>query len=130
MMKATDIIRLPDPKQHVRIELREAIVELAGRPHVFLRMRITGWRFPHRAPEPFVLVGDVVSHHVRIAPDELSADAYFDQRIPANSGFSFGYGRIIEWDFDVPVDTRGVELLDRARLGENIVDPFEAGQAG
>jgi hypothetical protein len=123
-MDAKDILRQPDPRRNVRMDLREVLLELYSRPHVLMRMRITGWRFPHRAPEPFVVVGDVVSRLVRIAPDELTADAYFDQPIPPAKGFSFGYGRTVEWDFDVAVDTRGVERLDRARLAADVDDPF------
>lgn len=121
-MKATDIVRRPDPRLNVRIELREAILEMDGRPHLFARMRLTGWRFPHRAPEPFVLVGDVVSYLVRIARDELTADAYFDQRIPTAERISFGYGNTIEWDFDIAVKPGSMTLLDRNRLSPDIID--------
>jgi hypothetical protein len=123
-MNVKDIIRLPDPRRNVRVELREVVIELHHKPHVFLRMRITGWRFPHRAQEPFVLVGETVSRLVQIAPDELTADAYFDHPIPPAKSFTVGYGRIAEWDFDVPLDARRVERLDRARLSRDIVDPF------
>jgi hypothetical protein len=126
-MDAKDILRRPDPRRDVRVDLREVVLELHRKPHVLMRMRITGWHFPERAPEPFVLVGDVVSRLVRIAPDGLSADAYFDKHLPAAKGFSFGYGRTIEWDFDVEVDARHVERLDRARLQGEFVDPFHAG---
>ena len=123
-MDARDILRRPDPRLNVHVEIREVVLELHPRPRVFLRMRITGWRFPHRALEPFALVGDVVSTMVRIAPDELTADAYFDRQLPPVRGFSFGYGRTIEWDFDIAVDAREVERLDRARLAKEVVDPF------
>ncbi len=124
-MEAKDILRKPDPRRNVRMELREVLLELHEKPHLLMRMRITGWRFPHRAQEPFVVVGEVISRLVHIAPDELTADAYFDRPIQAARGFSFGYGRTIEWDFDIEVDARGIERLDRRRLGEDVVDLFD-----
>jgi hypothetical protein len=123
-MDARDIIRLPDPRQDVRIELREVLWDLHRRPHVFMRARLTGWHFQHRAEEPFLLVGDVVSRFVRISPDGLIADAYFEHRLPHAEMVSFGYGRTIEWDFPVAVDEGPVERLERARLPEKAVDPF------
>lgn len=127
-MDVKDIVRRPDPRRNVRVELREVILELHHKPHVLMRMRITGWRFPQRAPEPFAIVGNVVSRLVQIAPDELTADAYFDRILPHAEGFSFGYGNTIEWDFDVAVDPRGIERLDRERLGKDVVDPFHGSE--
>jgi hypothetical protein len=115
-MRVQDLIRLPDPRADVRIAVREVVRDVFGRPHVFVRVRLTGWRFPHRAAEPFLVVGDVVSRMVYIDADGLSASAYFDQPIPAARRVSFGYGRTIHWDFDLPVEPRRMERLDRARL--------------
>jgi hypothetical protein len=120
-MDASDIIRLPDPREHVRLELREVVHELHERPHLLVRARLTGWHFPHRAEEPFLLVGDVVSRLVRIAPDGLTADAFFDRPLPHVHIVSFGYGRTIAWDFALHVDMERVERLDRARLPEGVV---------
>jgi hypothetical protein len=108
----------------VRIALREVLWDLHRRPHVFMRARITGWNFQHRAEEPFLLVGEVVSRFVRISPDGFIADAYFDERLPRVETVSFGYGKTIEWDFPVGVDEGPVERLERARLPHKAVDPF------
>ena len=55
-MDAKELIRLPDPRKNVRVEVREVVREIFGKPHLLLRMRLTGWYFPHRAPVPFVVV--------------------------------------------------------------------------
>jgi hypothetical protein len=123
-MRAEDIIRPPDPRHTVRGELREAVRDLQGEPHLFLRLKLMGWHFPGRARLPFVLVGDVLSRFVVIAPDGLSATAYFDRPLPPAERVSFGYGRIVAWDFDVAIEPEAVERLDRERLPAGVVDPF------
>ncbi len=122
-MEANEIIRLPDPRENVGAELREVVRDVDQQPHVFWRVRLTGWSFSHRAEEPFLVVGDAVSRFVVIAPDGSVADAYFDQPVPEAEQVSFGYGQTVTWDFDV--DLGGLrERLDRGRLPKGVVDPF------
>lgn len=123
-MKANELTRLPDPKVNVRAEVREVVKDVHGRPHIFARISLTGWHFPHRAQEPFMAVGKVVSQRVLISRDGLSAQGYFDQRLPKATTLSFGYGNIIHWDFDVAVDPERIPRLDRLRLPPEVVDPF------
>lgn len=122
-MEASEIVRLPDPRDGVRAEVREVVRDLGDRPHVWLRVTLSGWDFPGRALEPFLLIGDVVSRFVVNAPDSASSAAYFDRPFPPAERVSYGYGRVVAWDFDVAVSPR-VERLDRARLPEGVVDPF------
>lgn len=123
-MKAKDLIRLPDPRKNVRIEVREVVRDVFEKPHVFIRVRLTGWHFTHRALEPFLLIGKVVSRTVIISRDGLAADAYFDVPLPAAKRISFGYGDVIHWDFDLPIDPKMITRLDRARLPEGVTDPL------
>lgn len=123
-MNVQDLIRLPDPRRDVRISVREVVRDLSGKPHLLVRVRLTGWGFQHRALEPFVVVGDVVSRMVRIDRDGLAANAYFDQPLPPARRVSFGYGNVIHWDFDLPVDPDRVERLDRRRIPPGTSDPF------
>jgi hypothetical protein len=124
-MEAKDIIRPPDPRQTVRADVREVVRDVGGKPHLFLRVKLTGWFFPKRANLPFLLVEDVLSRFVVIAPDGLSASAYFDRLLPNAERISFGYGRIVTWDFDVPVRS-AIDRLDRTQLPQDVVDPFPA----
>ena len=89
-MKFEDIVRLPDPRRSVKAEVREVIRDVQERPHVFVRVRLTGWHFPQRAPEPFLTIGRAVSAFVLIGREGTSADAYFDIRPPAAERVSFG----------------------------------------
>lgn len=125
-MNAKDLIRLPDPREKVRADVREVVRDVRGKPHVFVRMKLTGWHFPHRAPEPFVAVGDVVSRKVVIDRAGLVAQAYFDAPLPAAERVSLGWGNIISVDFDIPVIPDRIPRLDRKRLPEGTLDPFGA----
>lgn len=124
-MNAKELVRLPDPRADVQIEMREVVKDFRGKPHLFIRVRLTRWHFPHRAPEPFAAIGDLVSHHVVISRDGLQADAYFDAALPAAPVLSFGYGKVITWDFPLPPQRVTIPPLDRARLPEGTVDPFK-----
>lgn len=119
-MEASDIIRLADPREGVRAQVREVVRDIDGRPTVLWRLTLTGWHFAARDSKPFMLVGDAVSDDVRIAPDGV-AHGYFRRAIPQAERVSFGYGRVIAWDFDLPVNT-DVERLDRGRLPKDVVD--------
>lgn len=115
-MDASEIIRLPDLREKVRIELKEVVQDTEGKPTLFVRLKLTGWYFPQRALLPFVLVGDLVSRFVTIAPDSKSATAYFDRTPPDAAQVTFGYGNIVSWDFPVAVRTTAIERLDRQKL--------------
>src|SRR6267154_3224565 len=123
-MKATELIRMPDPRVNVRAEIHEVVRDLGGRPHVFVRVKLTGWHFPHRAPEPFMAIGEVISQRVIISRDGLTAQGYFNQLLPPAGTLSFGYGNVIQWDFNIAIDPRTIVRLDRLRLPPGVIDPF------
>jgi hypothetical protein len=121
-MNFEEIIRVPEPKRNVRAEISEVVRDVAQQPHIFVRVRLRGWYFPERAPEPFLLIGKTVSKFVLIAQDREMADAYFDVNPPAAQSVSFGYGKTISWDFEVSIDPKQILRLDRARLPKGHVD--------
>lgn len=121
-MNIQDIIRLPDPRKSVKAELREVVRDVKEKPHVFVRVRLTGWHFPRQAPEPFMVIGDAVSKFVILDPDGNAAEGFFDTMVPSGRMVSFGYGKIISWDFPVTINPRNVRLLERSRLPKGFVD--------
>jgi hypothetical protein len=127
-MKANELIRLPELKMEVRAEVREVLRDVKGRPHVFARIKLSGWYFPERAPEPFMVVGELVSRRVEISRDGQIAKAYFDEPLPSADRVSFGYGKVINWDFDVSINPEKIERLDRVRLPKGVIDPFRSGE--
>jgi hypothetical protein len=123
-MRADEVKRLPDPRRDVRVTVSEVLRDRKDRPHLFIRVKVTGWHFPHRALEPFMLIGDAVSAFAEIERDGSSASGYFDRHLPAAEQLSFGYGDTVAWDFDLRIDPRAVARLDRSRLPRRTVDPF------
>lgn len=117
-MDIKDIRRLPDPRKGVRAELREVVTDFPGKPQLFVRLKLAGWNFPERAPEPFMVVGRTVSERVVIAPDGQSALGYFAEPLPEAEGVSFGYGQTVSWDFPVRIRPERLRRLDRRRLSE------------
>jgi hypothetical protein len=120
-MDIKDIRRNPDPRKSVRAELREVVTDFAGQPQLFVRLKLAGWNFPERAPEPFMLVGRTISERVVIAPDGLSAAGYFAEPLPEAEGVSFGYGNTVSWDFPVHIRPERLRRLDRRRLADTAI---------
>ncbi|SEL94052.1 hypothetical protein SAMN04489760_10171 [Syntrophus gentianae] len=121
-MDIKEIIRVPDPRKNVKAEIREVVRDMAKKPQIFIRVRLSGWHFPERALEPFLVIGKAVSKFVLIDPEGTAADAYFDMMPPAAARLSFGYGNIVSWDFSIKVDPAGIERLDRERLPKGVID--------
>lgn len=121
-MKSDEIIRLPESRRSIKAEIREVVRDVAQKPHVLVRVRLSGWHFPERAPEPFLMIGKAVSRFVLIDPEGTAADAYFDVLPPPAERVSFGYGKIVSWDFDVVINPARAERLDRARLPKGFID--------
>jgi hypothetical protein len=121
-MNIEEIVRLPDPRRSVKAETREVVRDVAQKPHVFIRIRLSGWHFPERAPEPFVVIGKALSKFVLIDHEGTTADAYFDVMPPTAERVTFGYGTVVSWDFDVAIDPAHVDRLDRARLPRGWID--------
>jgi hypothetical protein len=121
-MDVKEIIRTPDPRRNVRVELREVLRDEEQRPRVYARVRVSGYYFPERAEAPFVLVGDVVSRYALIEPGGQAICGYFDRKVPPAKMVTVGYGRTVFADFDVAVDPREMPRLDRAQLPEGVID--------
>lgn len=121
-MKIEDIIRPPELPKRVTANVKEVVRDRDRRPHVFIRVRLSGWHFPQRAPEPFLVIGKEVSKFVLIGQDGRTADAYFDVNVPTANRVSFGYGTRVSWDFDVAIDLGRTERLDRRRLPAGYID--------
>ena len=102
---------------------KEVVRDLDQRPHLFIRLDVTGAYFPERALEPFVRVGRVRSRLVRIDPDGLGVRAYFDQPLPDAGAVEFGYGEQVVHRVPQPFDPTVIARLDRTRLPQTIEIP-------
>jgi hypothetical protein len=115
-LEAKEIIRHPDFRKQVRAQLREVVHDYRSEPAKFIRVRLTGWHFPQRALEPFMVIGERVSRFVTISPDGLTADGYFRDEPAAARAVEFGYGKVVSWAFPVSIQPRQIQRLDRAAL--------------
>jgi hypothetical protein len=111
-LEAKEIIRHPDPRKEVRAQLREVIHDFRGKPGKFIRVRLSGWHFPERALEPFMVIGEAVSRFVRISPDGLTADGYFANEPAAGRTVEFGYGKVVSWAFPITIQPRQIQRLN------------------
>lgn len=118
-----DLIKFPIAHKNLKWEAKEAVLDVFGVPHLFLMIKLTGTKFPHRAQIPQVWIGKVHAQHVLIDEDGLTVRAYFDHLLTSMTGsIYFGLKGRPELEFKRFTPTR-ILKLDRSRLPENIVVP-------
>jgi hypothetical protein len=123
-----DLIKFPIEHENLKWQAREALLDIDGRPHLFVRIKLTGTRFVHRAAIPQVWVGEVFARYVLIDEDELAVRAYFDH-VPPGASLYFGYERRAELSFG-RFDAGRMTVLDRVRLPRGTrIDEGENGLA-
>src|SRR5215211_7024596 len=115
-----DLVRFPIRHEALRWEAREALLDIDGRPHLFLRIKLTGTEFPVRAQIPQVWIGDVFARIVLIDEDRRSARAYFEKPLPRQGEMYFGHVGHAELDFG-RYEPKRAHRLDRARLPQDLV---------
>jgi hypothetical protein len=99
---------------------REVLRDADGRAHLLTRITLSGTRFQNRDLPAFVTVGSDITTAVRIAPDELSAEAYFAGPPPAEGQIAFGYGVETVFRFPRPFTPDAIQRLDRRRLPPDV----------
>lgn len=110
-----DLVKFPIESGRLKWEARQVLRDLHGKPHVLLRIKLTGTHFPQRALEPFAAVGKVRSLFVEISEDGLSASAYFDRPLPQGGSIDFGYGDKVFLRLKA-FESKAVERLDFKKL--------------
>jgi hypothetical protein len=111
-----DLIEFPIVSGRLQWDAREVVQDLFGRPHLLLRIRLVGTHFPHRALEPFLRVGGVVSRFAQISDDGLSVSGYFDRPVENGRPVEFGYGAQVLLRTGRPFSQERAPRLDRGRL--------------
>jgi hypothetical protein len=100
----------------LRWEAREVVKDVDRAPHLFVQLTLTGAPFPLMAQLPVVRVGAVRAHHVTIADDRRTADAYFRQLPREGGSIEFGVGDVVLFRFPRPFVASELRRLDRSRL--------------
>jgi hypothetical protein len=119
-----DLIQFPIRHEKLRWEAREALLDVEGRPNLFLRVKLTGTEFPVRAQIPHVWVGDVQARIVLIDEDRLTVRAYFEHPLPKRGHLYFGHKGKAELDFG-EFEPKGHGRLDRKLLPNDVVMRIE-----
>lgn len=114
--------KLPEYK----IQAREVVRVLDDRPHLLIRVEVSGEYFPHRAVHPFVMVKVGEQEYFKdlfteVSPDNEKLIGYLPINIPSNGIIVFGYGNEIWGAMPGEFDTASVARLDRNKLPKDIV---------
>ncbi|HFD88183.1 MAG TPA: hypothetical protein ENJ35_10990 [Gammaproteobacteria bacterium] len=114
MQMLRDLIEFPVVTDKVIWEARQVLRDMGEKPkpHILLRIKLSGTYFEQRALEPYVSVGKVRSLFVEISEDGLTASAYFDKPLPTEGMIEFGYGNEAMFRLKSPFDPDNVRVLD------------------
>lgn len=115
-----DLIEFPVITDKVIWEARQVLRDMGDKPkpHILLRMKLSGTYFEQRALEPYVSVGKIRSLFVEISDDGLTASAYFDKPLLTEGMIEFGYGDEAIFRVKGPFESGNVRVLDPKFLGK------------
>ena len=116
----TDLIEFPIESPKLKWESKVVVRETNKGPKLYIRLRLTGTRFPLFNTIPFVRIGRAVTHYVDIAEDGLSANVYFDQALPEGGVIEFGYDFQTLLRFPRRYSEDAVIRLEQNRLPESL----------
>ena len=105
---------------------KEVVKVLNDRPHLLVRMKISGGYFPHRAPHPFIhlRVGEreyFTDYFTEISDDNQSLIGYLPVDFPEKGVIEFGYGNEIWGTIAGEFSRDSITPLDRRRLPQDIL---------
>lgn len=108
------------------VTTKEVVKVLNDRPHLLVRMTISGSYFPHRAPHPFihVRVGEreyFTDYFSEVSDDNQKLIGYLPVDFPEKGVIEFGYGNEIWGTIPGEFSRDSVQTLDRQRLPRDIL---------
>jgi hypothetical protein len=115
-----DLVKFPIRHEKLHWEAREALLDVHGIPHLFMRIKLSGTKFPLFAQAPDAWIGKIPARHVLVSEDQMSVRAYFSLPIPESGEIRFGHAGRAELEFG-SFSQAGIVKLDRKRLPENVV---------
>jgi hypothetical protein len=115
-----DLITFPIWHEKLRWDAREALLDVHGVPHLFLRIQLSGTEFPLLAKTPQVWIGKTPAEHVLVSGDQMIVRAYFGLPCPDGGEIFFGHAGVHELGFG-RFSPAGLASLDRERLPKNVV---------
>lgn len=108
------------------VATKEVVKILNDRPHLLVRMTISGGYFPHRAPHPFIhiRVGEqeyFTDYFAEISDDNRLLIGYLPVDFPEKGVIEFGYGNEIWGTIPDEFSRDSIKRLERKRLPNNIL---------
>ena len=105
---------------------KEVVRVLDDRPHLLVRVEVSGGHFPHRAPDAFVMIQLGEEEYfedafTEVSPDNKKLVGYIPVDLPATGVVVFGYGNEIWGTVPGRFERGAVDRLERERLPEEIV---------
>jgi len=105
----------------------EVLKQIDERPHLVVRILISGSHFPHRAALPFVRIvtetKQVVNNwFAEVADDNRGLVGYFPTDLPKEGIIEFGYGGKLLGRVRVGFESKIVKRLERTRLPKEMVE--------
>jgi hypothetical protein len=111
-----NLIQFPIESDKLRWESKVVVREINKGPRLYIRLTLSGTRFPLFNTIPFVRVGRAVTHYINISEDGQTLNAYFEEALPDDGVVEFGYD--VKTLLRFPLRYRGglVARLDQKRL--------------
>lgn len=108
------------------VATKEVVKVLNDRPHLLVRMTISGGYFPHRAPHPFIHIREgereyFTDYFTEISDDNRSLIGYLPVNFPEKGVVEFGYGNEIWGTVPGEFSRDSIKRLDRERLPKDIL---------
>jgi len=111
-----NLITYPIESPLLKWESKIVVRDDAGKPRLYLRLKLTGTIFPIFDTEPFVRVGDVAARFIAFSDDGMVVNAYFEHALPEGGVVEFGYDDQVLLRFPRRFLGLHVTRLDEARL--------------
>lgn len=112
--------RIRKPPEY-KVQAREVVRVLNDRPHLLVRMEVSGETFPHRAPHAFVMIKQDEEVYYQdlfteVSPENQKLLGYLPVNIPPNGQVVFGYGDEIWGVVPGRFTPASVSRLEREKL--------------
>lgn len=109
-----------------RATIKEVIKTLDKRPHLLVRVEVSGEYFPHRDAPPFVVIRSGRDRSFKdlfteVSPDNQKLIGYLPVDLPEGGVIEFGYGNEIWGAVPVELTRESVERLDRERIDREVI---------
>lgn len=114
------------PVRELTWHAQEVVRVVDRKPHLVVRITVTGGHFPQRALVPFIRIMEGEKQVARDWFTEIGEDgsliAYFQTDMPKSGVLEYGYFPEILGRIPLRFDANAIKRLDRKRLANDVMD--------